>query len=136
MRQKLLKLIRYGISGSLGAITHIGVLSLLTDFFKIHYLISTTVGFIASYFVSFFMQKHWTFKNSNNEKLRSQMIIYFIIGSINLGLNAVGMRVMVGSVGLHHILSQIVVSGSIAIYTFFIYRLIFKENNENINPGA
>lgn len=127
MLNKIYKLVRYGIAGACGAFVHIGVLFVLTDLAGLFYLLSTTIGFLSAYLVSFFMQKKWTFRNHDNTRLRGQMTLYFLVGASNLVFNALGMRWLVGGLGWHHVLSQVAVSGTIAIWSFLAYRWIFRE---------
>jgi putative flippase GtrA len=120
------KLIRYGISGASATFTHLFLLYLFTDILRIYYLISTSMAFVCAFFVSFMMQKYWTFRNKDNTRVKKQMGLFFFIAITNLCLNALGMKTMVDFIGLNHLISQVMVSLGIAAWSFFAYSYIFK----------
>ena len=121
------KLIRYGVSGASATFTHIFLLYLFTDIWRIYYLISTSMAFVCAFFVSFSMQKYWTFRDKDNTKVKKQMTLFFFIAVTNLCLNALGMKTMVDFIGLNHLISQAIVSLGIAAWSFFAYSYIFKS---------
>ena len=120
--------IKYIIAGGTAAATNLAILIFMTDVLNIYYLISTTVAFIIAYFVSFYLQKFWTFRDNSRDQIVKQMSVYFMVGVVNLGINDGGMYVLVDKVKLHHIPSQIIMGALIAIGSFMIYRfIIFKK---------
>lgn len=123
------QVLRYLISGGLAFTTNIIILFILVHFFHIWYLLSAVMSFIMSIFVSFTMQKFFTFNNYTKEKIKQQTIFYFGIQIINLGTNTFLMYISVQLLDIHYIVSQVIISGIIAIYTFFVYRhLVFFQH--------
>jgi putative flippase GtrA len=121
------KIFKYIFSGGTAAVVNLSVLFILTDFLGFWYLFSTTIAYVSAFAVSFCFQKFWTFKDMSVEKIHSQITLYLIIGFINLGVNAGLMYILVDWIKVWYFLAQIFVSGSIAVFTFFLYRnLIFK----------
>ncbi len=125
--------IKYVIAGGTAAIVNIAFLYLFTDIIGIYYLISTTIAFIIAYFVSFYLQKFWTFRDNSKDQLARQMSVYFIVGLANLAVNDAGMYILVDWVKLYHILAQIIMGALIAISSFLIYKyMIFKESVKSV----
>src|SRR3989338_7769623 len=121
-------ILKFFINGILAAVIHLGILYYLTDFLGVWYVGSTMIAYAIAFLFSFSLQKFWTFQESGFDKIRWQAPIYFIVGAINLGLNGVGIYLVVEKLHIWYILAQIIVSGLIAIESFVIYRyFIFKK---------
>ena len=120
--------IRFVISGGTAAVTHLSVLFLLNGIYGIHYLISTTFGFLCAFGVSFTLHKFWTFK-SHEERTEKQAVMYLGTSLFGLFLNNVLMYVFVGYFHIQVLISQIFVGLMVACSSFFISRnFVFKYN--------
>lgn len=119
---RVAKLGRYVISGGTAAAVDLVLLFVLTHFFHVWYILSAILAFVGAFFVSFFLQKFWTFRDMSKEGAHKQAVIYFIVSSINLGINTFLMYVFTETFGVYYILSQILASLLIAMESFFIYR--------------
>jgi len=120
-------IIRFIISGCIATVVNLAILYVLTDIFGIWYLISAVVSFLAAFFVSFSLQKFWTFGDRDTNQLHLQAVKYFIFSSINLVLNTIMIYIFTDFFGIWYILSQIFTAAIIAIESFIIYRfVIFK----------
>lgn len=113
---------RFLIAGGTAATLHLGVLFILTDIFRLWYVFSTTAGFLTAFCVSLVLQKFWTFQDKGRERLHRQLALYFTVAVCNLFLNAGLTYLLVGAWGVWYILAQIMVSGGIALESFFVYR--------------
>jgi len=120
------KILRYIISGGTAAVVDLFLLYAFTDWLGIWYLLSAILAFLVAFMVSFAMQKYWTFKDRSNENIHGQAAKYFAVTATNLGLNTLGIFLLVDYVHVHYMLSQILVSALIAVESFFVYHLIFK----------
>jgi putative flippase GtrA len=120
--------VKYLIAGGTAATTDLVLLFIFHDIFKIKVVVSATLAFVIAFFVSFYLQKFWTFRDNSRDKLKQQMGVYFLVGATNTGINAVAMYVLVEKNHLWYMLAQVIVAGSIALYSFLIYKFfIFKE---------
>ena len=127
-----IKLVRYIISGGTAAAVDLTLLYVLTTIIGIWYLFSAIIAFLFAIGVSFSLQKFWTFTDHSTDRLSSQAAVYFIVASINLGLNTLLMYLLVDSVHLPYLLAQIIVAGLLACESFFIYqRYIFTDETSN-----
>lgn len=119
---------RFLISGGIGTVLNLMMVYLLTDVMGIWYLYSTTIAFVISFFVSFTLQKFFTFQDHALDTIRAQAPKYLAVALINMGLNALFMYVLVENVGLHYLLAQIITIGSISVESFIVYRfIVFKK---------
>lgn len=121
------RLVKYVIAGGTAAATDLFLLFLLHDVWEINVIISATLAFVAAFFVSFFLQKFWTFRDNSRDKIKQQMGVYFTVGAINTVINAWAMDLLVNSWHVWYLLAQVLVAGSIALYSFAIYKFLIFE---------
>lgn len=121
------QLIRFLISGGSAAVVDLSVLFLLVEIFNMWYVVSVVIAFLVALLVSFTLQKYWTFKNMDTKKILWQGPIFFVIQSVNFVINTLGVIFFVEYIGLHPVLSQVIVGFLLAISSYFIFsRFIFK----------
>lgn len=135
---RLAKVFRYVISGGIATFVDFIFLYFFTDFLHIWYLLSAIVAFILAFFVSFFLQKYWTFGDDSSDRVHKQMIIYLSVAGTNLCVNTLLMYLFVHYVNLHYMVAQFIISGFIAISSFFIFREVVFKKKKIINieePG-
>lgn len=119
---------RFIISGGTAAVVDLGLLYLITEWFGSHYLLSAGLAFIAAFFVSFTLQKFWTFENTSTERVHIQVSLSFVIAVINLGLNTALMYVFVERFHLWYMAAQILAGIILAFESFFVLRsFIFRK---------
>ena len=115
---------RYLVSGGSAAAVDLGLLYALTEWLGLHYLFSAALAFIVAFFVSFFLQKFWTFQDHSVERVRSQVALYFVIAVANLGLNTLLMYLFVEHLHLWYLTAQVIVGALLACGSFFISKHI------------
>lgn len=121
---------RFIISGLTGAAVHFLILISCKEVLHLSVLLSTTIAFIIASVVSFLLQKLWAFKNyEKGSAIPLQIFRYLLVATLNVGVNALLMHLLVNIFGVHYIISQIITSGLIAIESFILYRMfVFKIN--------
>jgi len=129
-------LAKYGISGAVAAVVQLASLYALTELAGFWYLSSSVMAYFAAFAVSFFMQKFWTFRSNNMERIHHQALWYFCITAINLVLNTILVYALVDIVAIRllpftqitpliYLFAQIIAALLISIESFFVYRHIF-----------
>lgn len=125
---------RYLIAGTIGAITNIGGLFILTEYVGLHYLISAGISFIVACGVGFTLQKFWTFRERSIEDIHIQAAGFLIISIINFFLNIALLYVLVEYVHIWYIFAQVIASGLIAVSSFLLYRrVVFMEKHNMVS---
>ncbi|MFZ2500428.1 MAG: GtrA family protein [Minisyncoccia bacterium] len=125
------RLFKYLVSGGSAAVVNLGTLYVLTEFAHFHYLLSATLSFAAAFFVSFLLQKFWTFKNTQKEMMHWQMVGFLGVSLINLLLNTLLIYVFVEYFHVWYFAAAIVSGGLLAVSSFFVYKhIIFVEMEE------
>lgn len=119
---------KFAVTGGLAAVVSLGTFVVLTEVVEMWYLTASIIGYIASFFVNFFLQKFWTFRNTDAERTHVQMGLFFANSLLNLALNAAFMYGLVDVLDVHHILAQVAVIGALAVMNYTLYRrFIFRS---------
>ncbi len=129
---KHMKIFRYLVSGGMATATNLLFLFIFTNLIGIWYLTSEVMAYIISYAVSFTMQKYWTFNDGSKDKIKSQAVIYTIVTTANLGLNALILYALVQYGHLNHIVGQVIASAIIAVESYFIYKILFRSKADSV----
>ncbi|MCX6786454.1 MAG: GtrA family protein [Candidatus Kaiserbacteria bacterium] len=116
------KIIRYVISGGTAAFTSVGLLFVFVHFIGAQYIVASAFAFIFGFLVSFTLQKLWTFNNKGTSRTHIQLAQYLAITLGNLALNTLLVYTGVEILGLWYLLAQLIASGLIAFYSYFVYR--------------
>lgn len=122
------KILKFLISGSAAAGTNLFILYAITEWFGIWYLLSSVISFVIAFFVSFTLQKFWTFKDNSTDKIHKQATIYFGYALLGVIVNTIFVYTLVELLGAHYFVAQFISSGLIAVANFFVYRyFIFNK---------
>jgi len=113
--------VKYVISGGTSAVTDLGLLFIFTELFNIWYLLSAILAFLIAFFVSFYLQKFWTFRDTDIQQIKKQAGLYLAVALVNLGVNTGGMFLLVEKLDLWYIFAQIIMGALIAFSSFIIY---------------
>ncbi len=134
-----LTLIRYAISGGLGAVVQsaflyvwVSVLGLERD-----YLWGAVLGFCIALAVSFSLQKYWTFRNRMPGTVRRQFTTYGMIAVLNLVLITLSLEIarnIFTARGLDffdgwYLLVQLVVIAAVSVMSFYLNSLFTFKND-------
>ncbi len=123
-------ILKYLISGGSAAVVNLSVLYIVTDMLHVWYLLSSVIANVTAFFVSFFLQKFWTFSNATVGMMKKQLVLYIVVAAMNLGINTLFMYLFVEDFHLHYLIAQIATSALIAVESYFVYQhLIFKRTD-------
>lgn len=122
--------IKYLIAGGLASLADLVLLFIFTDWFKLWYLFSAILAFCFAIFLSFSLQKFWTFREDSRDRIYQQFTLFFSVAVVNLVINTVLIYLFVDFIHLWYILAQIIASGLIAISSFIIYKFLIFQQKE------
>ena len=126
---KWAKAFRFLVSGGTAAVTNLGLLYVFTAFLGFWYIFSAIASFIIAFWVSFGMQKYWTFQDMSKDGVHRQMAVYLIVAVVNLCINTGILYLFVEYAHIYYILSQALASVIVAFESYFVYQIfIFKRN--------
>jgi len=129
-RQSFLK---FTISGTVTTISDLLFLFILHGLLNVGIVISTSISFVMSFAVSFYLQRIWTFDNREKKKMPRQFFLYMLNSFLSLNINGLSMHLLVNKIGIWYLLAQIIVNIALGILNFFIYKLIIFRKEDEIN---
>jgi putative flippase GtrA len=110
MKNQFLKFIIVGIFSTF---INYGLFYFLLNFFKINYLISSSLGFMAGVFGGFYLNKNWTYNDKNNQS-KTLLWKYFSLYITSLLISLIFLKITVDYIGLNAEIANLL---SIAITT-------------------
>ena len=120
--------VKFLISGGLSTFTDLFLLFIFHSILKMNVVVAATLAFVLAFFVSFYLQKFWTFRENSTHRIKLQLFFYFVLGAMGVAINAGAMHILVNVLHIWYLLAQILISAAIAIMNFLVYRFfIFKK---------
>ena len=77
-----IQLFRYTLVGGLAFVVDFGLLFFLTEYVRLHYLISATISFLAGLLVNYVISTQWIFRDSKIKNKKVEFILFGLIGII------------------------------------------------------
>lgn len=135
-RPLLFRWLKFSAVGWLGVGVQLGMLTLLTGHFQLHYLVATALAVESAIFHNFFWHQRWTWGDRGllGTPGRWQRLLRFNLtsGSIALLGNIVFMSVFVGRFGFHYLVGNIASIACCALLNFVVSdRVVFLALAEN-----
>jgi len=124
-------IIKFVIAGCFAGGTDLIFLYIFHGLLKMEIVLSTSIAFILSFLVSFTLQKYWTFRNFNHNKVFNQLFLYILNAVIGLNLNGLLMHLLVNRFNVWYLLSQVIVNLFLAIFNFIVYKFIIFKIGKN-----
>jgi len=122
------KIIKFAIAGTVAAIADLGLLYFLTDFAGFWYIYSAALSCLLAFFISFILQKFWTFRDNSRSRFPQQFFSYFLLNVISIFLNLFFLFILVEKAGFYYVLAQIFSGGVLALFRFLVNNfIIFKK---------
>lgn len=130
------KAVRYVVSGGTAAAVNLG-LTWLLERAGFQYLAVVTMAFIAALLVSFVLQKFFTFGDVDKSAMHFQFAFFLVLAVINLLVNDLLVYAQHDFVHVPYlVLQEAIASIIIAVYSFFVYKVIFKKADGAVASDA
>jgi len=127
MHKLISQIIKFGLVGIIATVLDFLVLTVLTEFLGIHYLLSAAISFTVATVFNYIASMKYVF-DSRYEKghKHQELFIFVVLSLIGLGLNQVFMWFFVEITVLHYIIAKVL--ATILVMTWnFISRKIWLE---------
>lgn len=122
-----LQLMKYVLIGGSSASIDMLAFYGLVEFADIYYIFASIISFFAGLVYGFFLQKHFTFKNKDNN-YHVQFSLFAIVSVIGLALNTTFLFVFVEWIGLYYLMAKVLAVGMTFIWNFSSQKfIVFKS---------
>lgn len=132
------QILRFGVVGGTAFIIDYGVLYCLTEFAGINYLVSACISFVASVIYNYVLSILWVFDAKQGRSKTAELAVFIGLSVVGLGLNQLGMWLLVDKAGIYYMLAKIVVTAIVMVYNFITRKLFIegKAPDGEREPGG
>lgn len=124
------QIFRFLIIGGTAFIIDYALLYILTEYFDIYYLISSTISFIVSLLFNYIASIKWVFETKEEDSQTKKLTIFITLSIIGLGINQLIMWTLSDLLTIYYMISKIVATAVVMCWNF-ITRKIFLEKKDN-----
>lgn len=114
------QLVRFGVIGGIATAIQYTILVLLVQLSLTGPILASAIGFLLSALVNYALNYTYTFKSQRSHA--SSLPIFYGVASVGLALNTLLMYLLVISVGIHYVLSQVITTVLVTSWNFFANR--------------
>ena len=126
MKKLIEQFVKFGFVGVICFVIDYGVMILLTELFGVPYLISCTISFSISVVVNYYLSMSYIFTSRDDISKSKEFTIFVVLSVLWVLLTVLFMWMMTDLIGVHYMLSKIVVTGIVMAFNF-ITRKIFLD---------
>lgn len=119
----MIKLIKFCIVGGINTLITLLIFYLLNKLLGMHYLISSTIGYIFGMINSYYLNKIWTFHDKDT-RIALQFIKFIVVNVTSLSINILVMYILVDELKIDSMISQIIATGFSTISNYIGSRLL------------
>jgi len=109
---------KFGIVGVIAFIIDYGVLIFLTEVCGVYYLLSSMISFVVSVIFNYLASMKYVFSGKDGMSKQKEFIIFVILSVIGLGINQLGMWIMVDKLNIFYMFSKIFVTAVVMVWNF------------------
>ncbi len=125
----LIQLIRYTIVGGLAFVVDFGLLFILTEYARLHYILSATCSFFAGLLVNYYISTAWVFESTIKNK-HIEFTLFALIGIIGLGLNDLLIWIFTEKCHIYYMFSKLITAALVYLWNF-LGRKYFVFNKQS-----
>lgn len=124
----LVQLFRYGVVVAVAFPIDFGLLYVFTEKLHIYYLVSVVLSFTISMLVNFGLSILWVFKARTQRALWKEIVVFFVIGFVGLGLTAFIVWLLTSVLGIYYLLSKLLAVCVVFFWSFTARKLLFDKH--------
>ena len=126
MKKLIEQMVKFGIIGALAFVIDYGFMILLTEVFKVNYLISSGISFTISVIFNYICSMKYVFDSRDDMSKGKEFTIFIILSIIGLCINQLIMCAMVDKLGLFYAVVKLFATAVVMVWNF-VTRKIFLE---------
>ncbi len=125
------QLVRYLVSGGVAFAVDASLLYILTEWFGLHYLLSTVLSYAVGLVITYLFSIFWVFDHRSVNNKALEFSVFAMIGVMGLGLTSLFMWLFTSVCGLHYLLSKGVTTIVVFIWNFVAKKLLLFRRKKN-----
>ena len=121
----LLQFFRYAFVGGWATVMDWGVLFILTEWMKLHYLLSGIIAFFVGLTVNFLLSKKFVFSGEKQEHSTSkEFIVYAVIGAAGLVMTEIIMYILTDKLKFYFMIPKVIATAVVFVWNFAARKVV------------
>lgn len=126
MKKLVSQIFKFLVVGGIAFVIDYSLLFALTEFFKIHYLVSSVISFSVSVIFNYIASVAWVFEVDKEKNKVNNFILFIVLSIIGLLINQFVMWIGVSTFNMYYMIVKIIATAVVMVFNF-ITRKIFLE---------
>jgi len=118
---RVFELARFVITGTFAAVLNVLIVMFLTERVGLHYLVSVGVCFVTVTFVSFWMNRSWTFRK-RDPGAGGDLARYLCTTFVQMGLSVIALSICVEVLHIPYPIAMLLLSAAFVPVTYLLHR--------------
>lgn len=126
IKKLLEQLVKFGIVGVIATLLEWIIFYICTNQLKIHYSISTIIGFSISTIFNYWASVKWVFDVNKEKSKKLNFILFVVLSIVGLGLNELILWICIEKFAIYNMIGKVIATGIVMVFNF-ITRKLFLE---------
>lgn len=126
IKKLLEQLVKFGIVGVIATLLEWIIFYICTNQLKIHYSISTIIGFSISTIFNYWASVKWVFDVNKERSEKLNFILFVVLSIVGLGLNELILWICIEKFAIYNMIGKVIATGIVMVFNF-ITRKLFLE---------
>ena len=126
LKKLLEQLVKFGIVGVIATLLEWIIFYICTNQLKIHYSISTIIGFSISTIFNYWASVKWVFDVNKEKSEKLNFILFVVLSIVGLGLNELILWICIEKFAIYNMIGKVIATGIVMVFNF-ITRKLFLE---------
>jgi putative flippase GtrA len=123
-----LQFARYLAVGGAAFAADFGTLYVLTEFARIHYLVSAAIGFLLGLVLNYLLSRVWVFNRRSLDSATAEFAVFALIGIVGLGMNEAIIWFVRERIHFHYLVAKAISAAIVLVWNFGARKaLLFSE---------
>lgn len=127
MKSLLREAWKYAVVAGLGLVLDFTCLVVLTEAFRVDYLVAAVCGFIVGLATTFVLSETFVFSDPIIKSRGARFAIFGAIGGAGLGILAVLMWLQVDVLGFNYVVAKVLSTGVVYVWNFMARRAMYRR---------
>ena len=126
IKKLLEQLVKFGIVGVIATLLEWIIFYICTNQLKIHYSISTIIGFSISTIFNYWASVKLVFDVNKEKSEKLNFILFVVLSIVGLGLNELILWICIEKFAIYNMIGKVIATGIVMVFNF-ITRKLFLE---------
>ena len=127
IKKLLEQLVKFGIVGVIATLLEWIIFYICTNQLKIHYSISTIIGFSISTIFNYWASVKWVFDVNKEKSEKLNFILFVVLSIVGLGLNELILWICIEKFAIYNMIGKVIATGIVMVFNFITRKLFLEK---------